>query len=78
MSAFPGALTRAHSGAHRRENTGIARQWLISEHRKNGQEFPVSRANHQRVIDSMAAGGSSRAGKRQKRKQKGRREAGLF
>src|SRR6186713_2043519 len=49
IMAFPGALSRA---AFRRASpeAGIGRQWVSSEHRKNGYGFPVLPANHQRFV----------------------------
>src|ERR1700722_19502338 len=52
ISAFPGALMRLRSRRASSGKTGIGRQWVRSEHRKNGSRFPVSRANHQRFVGS--------------------------
>jgi hypothetical protein len=81
---------RAKSGAHLPEKgAGIGRQWVNSEHRKNGVRFPVSRSSHQRFVGRAAFSrrmswrdGGSRQQRRRERneecKQKGRREAALF
>jgi hypothetical protein len=61
MSAFPARWTALRSGAHLPE-TGIGRQWVSSEHRKNDGGFPVLRARHQRFVAeqvSMAADGNA-------------------
>jgi hypothetical protein len=59
---------------------GSNANWVSSEHRKNARRFPVPAANHQRFVlseVSMAADGNAATDKGG-RKQKGRREAGLF
>src|SRR5581483_5798043 len=49
ISAFPGARVAARRFGARRGNA-IGRQWLCSEHRKNGRGFPAPRARHQRIV----------------------------
>src|ERR1700736_6287708 len=49
ISAFPGALTRAALG-RASPKTGIGRQWVRSEHRKNARRFPVFLVRHQRFV----------------------------
>src|SRR5579863_3170740 len=68
-----------HSGISRRADTRmfsarlagaeIGRQWVSSEHRKNGKGFPVLRTSHQRFVGFMqarwqqwAAAGTKKAG----------------
>src|SRR6516225_9019463 len=71
ISAFPGASTRKHQGALRRK-LRIRRQWVRSEHRKNGGRFPVLTRSHQQMHRAVAAAVSRGF------KQKGRHEAGLL
>src|SRR5258706_14957293 len=49
ISAIPGALT-ARVRARIAGRAGIGRQWVRSEHRKNGKRFPVFLASHQRFV----------------------------
>ncbi|HXL29433.1 MAG TPA: hypothetical protein VN968_09120, partial [Bradyrhizobium sp.] len=49
ISAIPGALT-ARVRARIAGTAGIGRQWVRSEHRKNGKRFPVFLASHQRFV----------------------------
>src|SRR5271154_4059775 len=48
ISAFQSAWT-AHVQAYRRKPGSNANE-IISEHRKNEKQFPVSRENHQRFV----------------------------
>src|SRR5450755_3338765 len=50
-------VDRAALGRVSPETAGTGRQWVPSEHRKNGKRFPVFLASHQRFV---AAGGCDR------------------
>src|ERR1700720_3197024 len=66
ISAFPGALAAHIKGALRRK-PGIGRQWVSSEHRKNGYRFPVLPASHQPfVAEGVAAPARSPATQKNK------------
>jgi hypothetical protein len=45
---------------------GIGRQWVSSEHRKNGREFPVPRASRQRFVALIAFSSEAGTGSRRK------------
>src|SRR5215470_17384819 len=72
ISAFPSALPAPFLLGRAAAFAGLRRQGTL-ERRKNGRHFPVPRANHQRLVCGLAAGGSSR----RVPQTKGRREAGL-
>src|SRR3984893_3949178 len=73
ISAFPGAAASRTFKARPAAKPGIGRQWVSSEHRKNGNRIPVLCANHQRFVGAMAAAGTPDLSN-----AKGRHEAGLF
>src|SRR5436190_8869011 len=76
ISAFPDAHETRLIQARFAGRAGLRRQRGSPERRKNGRHFPVPRANHQRLVCGVAAGGSRCAVPGANKK--GRREAGLF